>query len=196
MDTFGNLPPSQTSNRNVIRVFSALIEEISRDRNTTLVTISYNNCIGCASQRGSVRLVVNQDTAIQDERGRNIRAGELQRGMRVDAVFSSVMTRSIPPQAQAFYMQVVRRGNQSETTTGRIIEINSRNNYIMVLRNQNPSSVVRFNITPNTTVLDLFGRRTSLSSLRAGFRVRVEHASFMTASIPPQTTAFTVQVIR
>ena len=196
MDTFGNFPPSRTPNPNALRVFSAIIEEISRDRNTTLVTIAYNNCIGCAAQRGSVRLVVNQDTTIQDERGRSIRASELQRGMRVDAVFSSVMTRSIPPQAQAFFIQVVRRGNQTETTTGRIIEINNRNNYIMVLRNQNPTSVVRFNITPNTSVLDLFGRQSSLSSLRAGFRVRVEHASFMTASIPPQTTAFTVQIIR
>ena len=196
MDTFGTFPPSQTPNRNVIRVFSAVIREISRDRNATLVTIAYNSCIGCATSSGTVRLVVNQDTTIQDERGRNIRASELEHGMTVDANFSSAMTRSIPPQAQAFFIQVTRRPNRTETTIGRMIEVNTRNNYILVLRNQNPSSVVRFNISPDTVILDLFGRRTRLSSLNAGFRVRVEHASFMTASIPPQTTAFTVQVIR
>lgn len=193
VDNFNSFP---NQNRNAIRVFSAVIQEVSRDRNTTLVTISYNDCIGCAGFTGPVRLVVNQDTTIRDERGRNIRAGELARGMIVDANFSSAMTRSIPPQAQAFFIQVVRRVNRTETTTGRIIEVNTRNNFILILRNQNPNSAVRFNISSSTVILDPFGRRTSLSSLRPGFRVRVEHASFMTASIPPQTTAFTIQIIR
>lgn len=196
MDTFGNFPPNQRPNRNVIRVFSAVIREISRERNTTFVTISYNDCIGCDGMTGPVRLVVGQDTTIRDERGRNIRAGELERGMIVDADFSSAITRSIPPQAQAFSIRVVRRGSQTQTATGRIIEVNTRNNFILVLRNQDPSSVVRFNISPDTVILDYFGRRTSLSSLRPGFRVRVEHAQFMTASIPPQTTAFNVRIIR
>ena len=191
-----NLNSFQNPNRNVIRVFSAIIQEISRDRNATLVTIVYNECIGCTGRGNSVRLVVNQDTDIYDERGRNIRVGELERGMTVDASFSSAMTRSNPPQAQAFFIRVIGRTNRTETTTGRIIEVNTRNNFILVLRNQNPASAIRFNISNNTVILDLFGRRTSLSSLIPGFRVRVEHASFMTASIPPQTTAFTVQVIR
>ena len=196
MDHMDIFSPFPTPNRNVIRVFSAVIEEISRDRNTTFVTIVYNECIGCVGPANSVRLVVNQDTAVLDERGRNIRAGELERGMTVDASFSSAMTRSIPPQAQAFFIRVTGRAEQMETTTGRIIEVNARNNYILVLRSQNLASVIRFNISSNTVILDPFGRRIRLSSLRQGFRVRVEHASFMTASIPPQTTAFTVQVIR
>lgn len=196
MDNLDNLSPFSPPNRNVIRVFSAVIQEVSRERNTTFVTISYNDCIGCSRSSDSVRLVVNQDTDIYDERGRSIRAGELERGMIVDANFSSAMTRSIPPQAQAFFIRVTRRSNRNETTTGRIIEVNTRNNYILLLRNQNPSSAIRFNISPNTVILDLFGRPIRLSSLRPGFRVRVTHASFVTASIPPQTTAFNVQVIR
>lgn len=193
IDSFNSFP---SQNRNVIRVFSAIIQEVSRERNTTFVTISYNNCRECPSSSGTVRLVVNQDTAVYDERGRNIRAGELARGMAVDAGFSSAMTRSIPPQSQAFFIRIARRANQTETTIGRIIEVNTRNNFILVLRNQNPASAIRFNISPNTVILDLFGRRTGLSSLHAGFRVRVDHASFMTASIPPQTTAFTIRIIR
>lgn len=193
IDNFNSFP---TQNRNVIRVFSAVIEEVSRERNTTFVAIAYNNCRECPGPSGTVRLVVNQDTAVYDEQGRNIRAGELSRGMIVDASFSSAMTRSIPPQSQAFFIRITRRANRSETTVGRIIEVNTRNDYILVLRNQNPTSAVRFNISPSTVILDFFGRRTGLSSLNAGFRVRVEHASFMTASIPPQTTAFTIQLIR
>ena len=193
IDSFSRFP---SPNRNVIRVFSAVIEEIFRDRNATLVTVVYDNCIGCTGQSNRVRLVVNQETDIYDERGRIIRAGELERGMTVDAEFSSAMTRSIPPQAQAFFIRVTGRINRTITTTGRIVEVNTRNNSILVLRDQNPSSLIRFNISNDTVILDPFGRRTPLSSMRPGFRVRVEHAAFMTASIPPQTTAFTVRVIR
>ena len=196
MDYIDNFNPFPTPNWNVIQVSSAVIEGIFRERNTTFVTISYSNCARCGRAANSVRLVVNQDTDIRDERGRNIRVGELERGMTVDASFSSEMTRSIPPQAHAYSIRVTRRANQTVTTTGRIIEVNTRNNFITVLRNQNPSSAIRFNISPDTVILDLFGRRTRLSSLIPGFRVRVEHASFMTASIPPQTTAFTVRIIR
>ena len=196
MDFKNDQGPFSPPNRNVIRVFSAVIEGISRERNTTLVTIAYNDRIGDRGAANSVRLVVNQDTDIYDERGRNIRANELRRGMTVDASFSSAMTRSIPPQAQAFFIRVVRRASQNVTTTGRILDVNTRGGFILVLQSQNPASAIRFNITPDTVILDLFGRRTRLSSLHPGFRVRVVHASFMTASIPPQTTAFTVQIIR
>lgn len=196
MDNIDNLISFPSPNRNAIRVFSAIIEEISREGNTTFVTISYSDCVGCTGGAGTVRLVVNQETSLYDERGRSIRANALTRGMIVDASFSSAMTRSIPPQAQAFFIRIIRRENQNITATGRILEVNTRNNFILVLQNQNPSSAIRFNIAPNTTILDLFGRRTTLSSLRPGFRVRVEHATFMTMSIPPQTTAFTIQTIR
>ncbi len=196
MDHIDNFASPRRPDRNVIRVFSAIIEDISRDRGTFFVTISYTNCAGCDRPSDTVRLVVSQDTDIFDEQGRSIRPGELERGMTIDASFSSAMTRSIPPQAQAFFIRVTERPVQSVTTTGRIAEVNTRSNFIIVLTSQNPSSAIRFHILPDTVILDLFGRRTRLSSLRPGFRVRVEHASFMTAGIPPQTTAFTVQIIR
>ena len=196
MEYIDNFSSSRRPDRNVIRVFSALIEDITRDRGTVFVTISYTNCAGCSTPSDTVRLVVNQSTDIYDEQGRNIRPNELERGMTIDASFSSAMTRSIPPQAQAFFIRITERPARSVTTTGRIAEVNTRNNFIIVLTSQNPSSAIRFHILPDTVILDLFGRRTRLSALRPGFRVRVEHASFMTAGIPPQTTAFTVQIIR
>ena len=183
-------------NRNVIRVFSALVEEVSRDRGTTFVTISYRNCDGCAAPSDTVRLVVSRDTDIFNEQGQRIRAGELERGMTVDASFSSAMTRSIPPQAQAFFIRITARAPRTEITTGRIAQVNPRGHFLLVMRNQTPASAIQFHINQDTAILDVFGRRTNLSALRPGFRVRVEHAPFMTASIPPQTTAFVVQIIR
>lgn len=140
--------------------------------------------------------MVDRNTILHDERGGTIRANELERGMTVDASFSSAMTRSIPPQAQAFLIRVVKRQTSNETTTGRITEVNTRGNYIVVIRNLNPSSAIRFNQSPQTVIRNASGRRIPLSLLVPGLRVRIEHASFMTASIPPQTTAFTIQVLR
>lgn len=180
----------------VINVLDAVIDEITTNRNTTLVTITYRNCPTCREPAQTVTLVIGPDTVLRNERGGSARVNELQEGMVVNASFSSAMTRSIPPQAQAFLLIIVKRPETRETTIGRIVEVNPRNDFIVVIRNQNPSSAIRFNISQETAILDPIGRRIPLSRLRPGLRVRVEHASFMTASIPPQTTAFTVQVIR
>ena len=195
MDNSALFNSNASQNRSVTRVFSAVIENVSRERNTTLVTISFNNCPRCDDPSDTVRLLVNQDTVILDEQCQNIRAGELESGMTVDASFSTAMTRSLPPQAQAYYIQIRGNSGQTETTTGRIVDINVRDNSILVLRNQNPTSAIRFNLTNDTEILDRSGRSIRLSALRPGMRVRVEHADFMTASLPPQTTAYTIQIM-
>lgn len=197
IDNIGMFPPFP--GRDTIRVSDAVIEEVNRNGGTTFVTIVYSECAKCQRPRGPeqiVRLVVNRDTVIRDERGRNIRPAELERGMVVDAAFSAAMTRSIPPQAQAFSIRVTSRPNMNETTVGRIVEVNSRQNFIITAGNLNPASRIRFNVSRDTVILDASGRRINLSMLFPGLRVRVEHANFMTASIPPQTPAFVIQVIR
>lgn len=54
---------------------------------------------------------------------------------------------------------------------------------------------MRFIVSDSTVMLDRRGNRINLRNLRPGMKVRVEHADFQTASIPPQTTAFRVQVL-
>ncbi len=180
---------------NNARVTDAVIQNIATSRGNTLVTISYRDCSTCRVQN-EVVLIVSRDTAIRDERGRNIPARDLEPGMIIDAVFSQNMTRSLPPQAQAFQIRVKSRQPTFATTVGRILEINTREQFIRTISDANPSSIVRFNITPETRILDPIGRSISLSDLFPGLRVRVEHAAFMTASIPPQSPAFMIRIIR
>lgn len=87
--------------------------------------------------------------------------------------------------------------NQSDTVTvGRIANIDRRNRSFTVAINNNPSDLIRFNLANNARVFDLCGRQITFSRLFPGLRVRVRHANFMTMSIPPQTTAFDIQVIQ
>ena len=181
--------------RDSIRVTDAVIQSITTDRGTTFVTIEYDDCPSCRN-RMQVTLLVNRNTVIRDERGRNIPPNDLEEGMLIDATFSQAMTRSIPPQAQAFQIRVRERQPSFATTTGRILEVNARERFIRTIGNENAPSVIRFNITPETRILDPIGRQIPLSNLFPGLRVRVEHATFMTASLPPQSPAFVVQVIR
>lgn len=79
---------------------------------------------------------------------------------------------------------------------GRIINVDRRLRTFTAINDRNLSSAIRFNIPANARIFDLFGRPMDFSRLTQGLRVQVRHASFMTPSIPPQTTAFVVRVIR
>ena len=175
---------------------NGIIEEIDSDRNNTLVTVSYTDCVNCNRRELEIRLVVGNNTVIFDERGRRIRSRDLLTGMVINATYSSAMTRSIPPQATAYMIRVVSRPRQENVTEGRITDINRRNRSFITISDGRNTSVIQFNVPENAIILNSFGRPMEFSNLVPGLRVRVRHASFMTASIPPQTTAFEVRVIR
>lgn len=81
------------------------------------------------------------------------------------------------------------------STIGRIIDIDRRSRHFTTISDGNRSSIIRFNIPEDARILDRFGRRMDFSRLTPGMRVQVHHASFMTMSIPPQTTAFLVRIL-
>ncbi len=179
----------------VIQVSDAIIENIGNESSNTFVTISYNDCIHCGRTSQTVRLVVGNNTIILSETGNRIPVTSLREGMIVDASFSSAMTRSIPPQSNAFMIRIVRRPVEGNITIGRILDIDRQNRSFTTISDGNFSSIIRFNVPMNTLILDRNGRRVNFSRLNPAQRVRVRHASFMTASIPPQTTAFEIQIL-
>ena len=183
--------------RNVIHAENAIIEEISSDfrTGTGYVTISYGVMGNCGMiHMELVTLIVGRDTIIRDQFGQNLSLRDLREGMRVDAEFSASMTRSIPPQARAYRITVI---NQMDTniTEGRVIDVDTNNGFLLTGRPNDIYSQMRFVITDATVIRDRRGRRIRLRDIRPGDFVVVEHANFQTMSIPPQTTAFDVQVL-
>ena len=114
----------------------------------------------------------------------------------VNAAFSSAMTRSIPPQSAAYIIQVVQRRANDSVTIGRIMNVDRQNRSFTTKSDRNLSSVIQFNVPEDAAIWNAFGRPVNFSNLVPGLRVRVRHASFMTASIPPQTTAFEIRILR
>jgi len=179
----------------VININNGRIQNITTDRGSTFVTVRYRELGNNRWNEQTVVLVVGPRTTILSQNGRRISPMALNRGMIIDATASSAMTRSIPPQTNAYVIRVVRGSQADEFTTGRILDFNHRNRNFTTISDGNLSSIVRFNLADNAGIIGRSGRQIQFSDLRAGMRVRVRHANFMTASIPPQTTAFEVRVL-
>lgn len=179
-----------------INISNGVIKEINSENNTTFITISYSTCDRCNGSTETLKLVVSNNTIILDELGNPVSTSTLQIGMTINAIVSSSTTRSIPPQSNAFLIQIVNRPMNQNNYTGRIINIDRENRNFTAINDGNLSSTIRFNVPMNTRIFDMFGRPISFNRLMPGMRVRVRHADFMTASIPPQTTALEIRVVR
>ena len=179
----------------VIPISNGIIEEISRERGNTLVTVTHGTGPGNRRNEQTIRLVVGPRTLIVNSNGTPVPASALAVGMTINATASSAMTRSIPPQATAYLIRIVSRAPQEAVTVGRILEADRRGRNFTTISDRDPSSIIRFNVSEDTTFLGRVGRPIDFAALTPGLRVRVRHANFMTASIPPQTTAFEVQVL-
>lgn len=179
----------------VINISNGIIIDISRERGSTLVTVTYSDGPRNRRNEQTVRLVVNSRTIILNANGMPVPAARLSVGMTINATISSAMTRSIPPQATAYFIRIVRRQPQDNITTGRILNINRENRSFTTASDQNSSTVIQFNVPENARIFDRMGRPIRFRELRLGMLVRVRHASFMTASIPPQTTAYEIHVL-
>ena len=91
----------------VIPISNGIIEEISRERGNAFVTVTYSTGIGNQRNEQHIRLVVGPRTLIVNSNGTPVPSSALAVGMRINATVSSAMTRSIPPQATAFQVQVL-----------------------------------------------------------------------------------------
>ncbi len=178
-----------------IHISNGTIIEISSEQGTTFVTVSYIERSQGRRTEQTVRLVVTPRTVILNENGMLIPVNRLRVGMTINASFSPAMTRSIPPQSAAHFIQVVRRPERENTTIGNIVDIDRQDRSFTTISGLDTSSIIRFNVADDARIFNPSGQPINFQNLRSGMRVLVRHANFMTASIPPQTTAFEIQVL-
>ncbi len=183
-------------NNFLTQITNGTIDAVETGRGGSFVLVSYSDCPTCSRDNQQIRLNVTGNTVILDENSNRIPITDLRVGMTVNAAFSNATTRSIPPQSAAFVIQVIRRSRNDNVTIGRIVDIDRQNRSFTTISDANLSTVIRFNVADNAQIFNAFGRPMNFSGLVPGLRVLVRHAAFMTASIPPQTTAFEIRVVR
>lgn len=175
----------------------ALIEDTFTSNRTNFVTISYSVMERNLLQMRVVTLIVGNDTRIRDQFGNRIGFRDLRAGMVVNARFSSDMTRSNPPQARAFSIEIERESMQTLIEQGMVISVDRSDNFGSILTGipRVPRRQMRYTVSNTTKLRDRRGNPITLRAIQPGQIVRIERESFQTMSIPPQTSALTVQVI-
>lgn len=183
---------------NFTRIEDARVEEVTCSSSPESILISYPVSQNAQmAQRQRLQLNMNRNTVVLNPFGQSISVCSLRPGMMVSVVVSSAMTRSIPPQTNAFIIVVQGgfRPYQSVVTTARILYYDPVNRLLYTGRPGDRNSQMVFVVTNATSILDRFGRPGNVGMLRPGQQVRITHADFQTASMPPQTTAFRIRIL-
>ncbi len=181
----------------MIHVEDAFIEEVAADTDRAgYVLISFevndeNNMI----YTQEVRLNVGNDTIIMDENGVPLDLFDLKEGMNIAADFSPIMTRSIPPQSNAYRIVVLEEDASVNITTDRVVSVDVNNNFLTTGNPYDINDQIVFTISNKTVILNQEDNTIPLEDIQPGQLVRVEHAIFQTLSIPPQSPAYRVQIL-
>lgn len=194
----GNLSRNFFQLGNMMRIDNAIVEDVvCYDNSNGYILISNTESNTGNRFDRQIRLNISPNTRVFNSFGQNTCACCIQRGTWISAIFSAAMTRSIPPQANAFVIitQGRRPQQMSAVTIDRIASVDRRNGFVYTGVRNNVNSQTRFVVNDNTRITNVQGRNVGIESLRPGQLVRINHANFQTASIPPQTTAFSIQVL-
>lgn len=178
-----------------MNITNGTIEEIFPERNNTLVTVVYQEGIGNRREEKRLRMVVSSTTVIINTNNTTASPEELKVGMKINAIVSNMMTRSVPPQAEAYFIEILEESPEENVARGRIIELDNENRNFTMIYEGNFCMAIKFNVPRDTPVTDSMGRNIGFRGLNTGMRVEVRYGNFTTASIPPQTTAKAIKVL-
>ncbi len=181
----------------ILRIENALVEDVfTPNSRTGYVLVSYaapglNEMINIEL----LQLNVDWDTILVNQFGDSISLCTIRKGMWINAEFSAAMTRSTPPQSKAYRIVAFLQTPIHRVTTDRIVSVDVLNGFLYTGNPDNEAEQIRFVVTRATEILDQNDNPIRFSSLQPGQLVRIEHANFQTASIPPQTTAYRIQLV-
>ncbi|GLC81567.1 hypothetical protein [Lacrimispora brassicae] len=181
----------------ILKVENAMVTEVSiRSRTTGYLSIIYARPEVNETVTDSLRLNVSFDTDILNSFGQRMCLCDIQEGMWIDSIFSPIMERRIPPQANA-YLIVVRTYNQPplNSTTDRIAKVDINDFIFYTGDPDDADSQIKFNIGSTSTIRDKNGNPVPFRSLRPGLLVNVTHSDIQTGDIPRQAEAFHIQTL-
>lgn len=186
-----------TQSGDIMQIEHALVEDVfTPNSRTGYILISFatpgdNDMIFVEL----LRLNINWNTVLINQYHESISLCSVRRGMFVDATFSAHLTNTTPPQSDAYQVVTLVEISAISVTTDRIVSVDADNGILYTGDPNNINDQIRFVLSDSAQILDPAENQVDLQTLQPGQLVRIEHANFMTASIPPQTTAFFIQIL-
>lgn len=179
----------RSDNKNYIHVadvplYNGHVSNITKTKDGMDILVT--NVNGPDSSYKSLIFHINENTAL------NVEKQELHVGNRVDVFYSGAVTRSLPGQASAIAVNVVPdtyayEGETKEviqTKYGKMVSVTSKN------KDTNFEEII-FNVNDSTEF-----QNGSISDLKKGSNVKVVYGPVMTMSLPPQTSALSIQFVK
>ena len=156
------------------------VNSVSEDANGN-VTLSVQDAL-----RGEVIVRISEDTEVSQ--GLDIQS--LESGSELLIGYGVAMTMSIPPQTTAISVALVQADAQSSTSavTVKSVEDDEFGGFLMV-EDENLGEV-KVRVGDDTLINGV--KSTDLSGISAGQTIEIVYSDAMTMSIPPQTTAVSI----
>ena len=164
----------------------------------SVIEISENGILVADEVYGEVLVLIGEDTKITAN-GEEASAEDIAKDMLLNVKYSEQMTRSIPPQTVAVSVELLNLPVKNEE----IIEeekaigsakINSVEDGAITVTDDVRGEVIVF-VTEETKITK-DGSEVAASELKADMEITIEYASHMTMSLPPQTNAISIEIVK
>lgn len=143
-----------------------------------------------------IQLNLNKDTKYFNQFGKKINPSDIKEGMVVKIEHSAMMTRSIPAQTSAISISIVKEQEENMKVEKQVVSVNKDTKTVIIGDKENPTEQLVLKINNDTKLLDQYNRVIKLENIKEGMTVSVEHSKSMTRSIPAQTNAVSVQIVK
>lgn len=140
---------------------------------------------------GEVVLHLDDKTVVLDAAGQRIKGTSLAEGDKLEADYGPVVTKSIPLQATAQEIRLLKE----ESSLRGIIERNDEQGILVKGASSNFGQQVRLLINEDTIMIDQKGETITKEALVSGMLIKASHSSLATFSLPPQTVAYLIEVV-
>ncbi|MBQ3573420.1 MAG: copper amine oxidase N-terminal domain-containing protein [Clostridia bacterium] len=147
---------------------------------------------------GEVLVLIGEDTKITAN-GEEASAQAIASEMLLNVKYSEQMTRSIPPQTTAISIELLNLPVENEDIVEEekaigSAKINSVEDGAIVVTDEVRGEVIVF-VTEETKITK-DGEEVSANELKADMEITIEYAAHMTMSIPPQTNAVSIEIVK
>lgn len=167
--------------------------EVIEPRIVTVVSMdTENNTITVMDDfHGEVVVNITEETTVTAN-GEEVSAFFAGEGQLIEIEYASFMTMSIPPQTNAVAIELLNLPVQEEAVEGsKVVAVDGN----QVTVTDEVYGEVVLNVTEETEIT-INGEKAELSDIAEGQSVKVEYSEAMTRSIPPQTNAVKIEIVK
>lgn len=172
--------------------------ELSLPNIVSVIEVTENGILVADEMYGEVLVLIGENTMITAN-GEESSADLIASDMLLNVKYSEQMTRSIPPQTTAVSIELLNLPVEIEESAEeeKVVvsaKITSVEDEAIIVTDEVNGEVIVF-VTEETKITK-DGNEVSANELKADMEINIEYAAYMTMSLPPQTNAVSIEIVK